>query len=286
MQAAAHPANEAERLAALRALLILDTPPELRFERIVQFAASEFEMPMAVISLVDADRQWFKARVGMNVCGTARDISFCAHALHAADLLIINDALQDPRFADNPLVTAEPRVRFYAGAPLQLPGGEVLGTLCVLDTRPRRLDAIEMAILRSLRDLVLGEITSSTLSHVRMPVGGEDAGVGAAAASSSADGLQAAAHITSQLTSQATAQVTSLHAAQDTARDTTHDATHDTKHDAAQVTVQGAVQVTAQGAAQVSAMEPAHNTAFDTYSAALSAGPATGTVPGSTGAAA
>lgn len=158
MQVAPHPANEAARLDALRALLILDTPPEQRFDRIVQFAAGEFETPMAVISLVDTNRQWFKASVGMQVCSTERDVAFCAHALSRSDLLIVEDALLDPRFAANPLVTGEPHIRFYAGAPLTLPCGSVLGTLCVLDTRPRKLCKIESAILYTLRDLVVGEL--------------------------------------------------------------------------------------------------------------------------------
>jgi GAF domain-containing protein len=159
MQIAPFPANEAARLAALRALLILDTPPEERFDRIVQFAAAEFDTPMAVISLVDTNRQWFKARVGVDVCSTERDIAFCAHALAGRDLLIVEDAALDPRFAANPLVTGDPFIRFYAGAPLALPCGSVLGTLCVLDTKPRKLCEIESAILHTLRDLVLGELT-------------------------------------------------------------------------------------------------------------------------------
>lgn len=152
------PADEPQRLAALRALLILDTPPEQRFDRIVGFAAAEFEMPIALISLVDANRQWFKARTGMQACETARDISFCGHAIVDAALFVIEDAHADPRFADNPLVTGEPFVRFYAGAPLQLPSGARVGTLCLMDTRPRALDGDERAILAVLRDLVVEEL--------------------------------------------------------------------------------------------------------------------------------
>lgn len=155
------PDDEAERLLALRALLILDTPPEERFDRIVQFAATEFDAPMAMISLVDSDRQWFKSRVGFAACETPRDVSFCAHAVHGRELLLVPDALRDPRFHDNPAVVAGPRVRFYAGAPLELASGAVVGTLCVLDTRERHFDAVDRSILESLRLLVVAELERS-----------------------------------------------------------------------------------------------------------------------------
>jgi len=161
MLLAPNPANETARLAALRALLILDTPPEQRFDRIVQFAASEFDAPMVAISLVDANRQWFKAQVGLDVCETGRDISFCSHALLEQDLLIVEDATLDFRFWDNPLVTGAPYVRFYAGAPLRTSGGEVLGTLCVLDQQPREIGDLERSILRTLRDLAMEELTAA-----------------------------------------------------------------------------------------------------------------------------
>ncbi|TFW19232.1 GAF domain-containing protein [Massilia arenosa] len=160
MQAAPIPATDQDRLAALRALLILDTPPEERFDRIIGFAAHEFDVPIALLSLVDEQRQWFKARVGLDVCETPRDISFCGHAIAAPDIMVVEDAAQDERFADNPLVTGEPRIRFYAGAPLQLPNGHAVGTLCLIDRAPRRLDTTELAILASLRDLVLEELAA------------------------------------------------------------------------------------------------------------------------------
>ncbi len=159
MQAPALPDNEAERLAALYALLILDTPPEQRFDRIVAFAASEFDVPIALISLIDRERQWFKASIGLPVCETGRDISFCGHAILAPGIMVVPDALLDARFADNPLVTGEPGIRFYAGAPLVLPSGAVLGTLCLIDRRPRTLDAMELGILATLRDLAVFEIS-------------------------------------------------------------------------------------------------------------------------------
>ncbi len=152
------PENEQERLALLYELLLLDTPPERRLDKIVEFAASEFDVPICLISLVDANRQWFKARVGLDVCETPRDISFCAHALGGDEVLVIGDALLDPRFHDNPLVTGAPHIRFYAGAPLIMREGLAIGTLCLIDTRPRTLDAVALAILGSLRDLAMLEL--------------------------------------------------------------------------------------------------------------------------------
>jgi GAF domain-containing protein len=152
------PGNEQQRLTLLHDLLLLDTPPERRLDRIVEFAASEFDVPICLISLVDTERQWFKARVGLDVRETPRDISFCAHALASEEVLLVEDALQDPRFHDNPLVTGAPHIRFYAGAPLVLRDGLAIGTLCLIDTRPRTLDAVALAILRSLRDLVVLEL--------------------------------------------------------------------------------------------------------------------------------
>lgn len=158
MLSAPIPANEADRLQALRELLVLDTPPEQRFDRIVAFAQQEFEVQTVLISLVDANRQWFKARVGMDACESARDISFCGHAILQPDILLIEDARADARFADNPLVTGPPFIRFYAGAPLEPRPGLRIGTLCLLDPQPRTLDRAELAILGSLRELVQGEL--------------------------------------------------------------------------------------------------------------------------------
>ena len=161
MLIAATPANEAERLAALYALLILDTPAEERFDKIVAFAATEFDVPIATVTLVDAERQWFKARVGLDVCETGRDEAFCSHAILEADILVVEDALADPRFADNPLVSGPPHIRFYAGAPLIMPSGLRLGTLCLIDRRPRTLDPMELSILSTLRDLVVMELNNT-----------------------------------------------------------------------------------------------------------------------------
>lgn len=155
------PDNDDDRLAALYQLLILDTPPEERFDKIINFAVDEFAVPIALISLLDRERQWFKSQIGLNVCETGRDVSFCGHAILASDIMVIPDAQQDARFADNPLVTGSPWVRFYAGAPLILPSGLALGTLCIIDTAPRVIDPIELAILSTLRDLVVLELTNT-----------------------------------------------------------------------------------------------------------------------------
>lgn len=164
------PDNEQARLALLYELLLLDTPPEQRLDRIVEFAAGEFDVPVCLISLVDRDRQWFKARIGIAACETPRDVSFCAHALGSSDLLLVPDALLDPRFHDNPLVTGPPHIRFYAGAPLACNDGLVIGTLCLIDTRPRTLDEVEQAILASLRDLAVLELAPAHAAAAREAV--------------------------------------------------------------------------------------------------------------------
>jgi GAF domain-containing protein len=155
------PENESARLQALRRLLLLDTPPEARFDRIVEFAANEFSVPMALISLVDENRQWFKAKVGLEACETGRDISFCGHAITEPDLFVVEDTHRSAAFWDNPLVRGDPHIRFYAGAQLRLPTGEVIGTLCLLDTVARVLDPTDCTILGVLRDLAVEEILAN-----------------------------------------------------------------------------------------------------------------------------
>ncbi len=152
------PHNEDDRLAALRELLILNTPPEERFDRIVAFAAKEFDMPLASISLVDANHLWFKARIGLAIEESSRKDSFCGHAILVDDTTVVCDTLQDQRFLDNPNVTQAPNIRFYAGAPLKLAGGQNVGTICVFDHKPREMDDVGLAILSSLRDLVVEEL--------------------------------------------------------------------------------------------------------------------------------
>lgn len=152
------PSNEAQRLQALRELLILDTPPEQRFDRIVAFARQEFEVQGALINLIDAQRQWTKAVSGGQALDLPREQSFCAHAICQPQTLLIEDTLQDPRFATHPLVLGPPFIRFYAGAPLEMQPGLRVGTLCLHDSQPRHFDATDLAILGTLRDLVVGEL--------------------------------------------------------------------------------------------------------------------------------
>jgi DNA-binding response OmpR family regulator len=152
------PDNEAGRLADLRRLAILDTPPEERFDRITRIAAASMGVPIALISLVDQDRQWFKSCIGLDVRETPRDVAFCAHAVEQGADVVVPDTLLDERFADNPLVTDGPRIRFYAGAPLLTGNGSCLGTLCVVDTRPRELSAAELATLHDLRDMAVDQL--------------------------------------------------------------------------------------------------------------------------------
>ncbi len=152
------PEAECDRLGALQDLSILDTPPEERFDRITRIAAAAFDAPIALVSLVDSERQWFKSCYGLQARETPRDMAFCAHVVNMKEELVVCDTLLDDRFADNPLVRDEPRVRFYAGAPLILEDGNCIGTLCVIDTRPRDLGGSELAMLRDLRDVAVEEI--------------------------------------------------------------------------------------------------------------------------------
>jgi phosphoribosyl 1,2-cyclic phosphodiesterase len=152
------PANEEARLRSLRDLGVLDTDPEPRFDRLTEMASVALDVPVALITLVDADRQWFKSHRGVDATETPRDMAFCAHAILSDDMLQIPDALADERFADNPLVTNDPYVRFYAGVPLTLSDGTRAGTLCVGDHRPRVLDDAEVAELRRLAVLVTEEL--------------------------------------------------------------------------------------------------------------------------------
>ena len=150
--------DEAARLRELADYQILDSLPEQSFDRLTRLAAHVFDVPTALISLVDEDRQWFKSRVGLDACQTPRDVSFCTHALGAGEALVVSDALQDSRFAENPLVTGAPFIRFYAGAPLRTKRGFDLGTLCLLDTKPREFSPSERERLRDLAAMVVDEL--------------------------------------------------------------------------------------------------------------------------------
>ncbi len=147
-------ANESERLSALHALHILDTEPDPAFDQITELASELCDCPIALVSLVDEKRQWFKSRHGLQACETERDLSFCAHAILQNDIFEVPNALEDDRFADHPAVIGDPYVRFYAGAPLIGAQGHAFGTLCIVDTKPRQLTKRQRSVLQKLADQV------------------------------------------------------------------------------------------------------------------------------------
>lgn len=161
------PFDELQRLEALRRTGLLDTPPEARFDRLTRIAQQSFGVDIALVSLVDSERQWFKSTQGLDACETRRDISFCGHAILDSRVFVVEDALQDERFADNPLVTAAPHIRFYAGAPLHSIEGFRIGTLCVIDSRPRRFDEQDGELLRNLADCVEEQLSRQRLDELR-----------------------------------------------------------------------------------------------------------------------
>lgn len=165
MQKPPIPSNELQRVEALRGLAILDTAAEERFDRVTRLARRLFDVPIALVSLVDTDRQWFKSRAGLEATETPREISFCGHAILSDDVLVVSDAMCDERFRDNPLVAADPRIRFYAGQPLCAPGGEKIGTLCLIDVEPRSLPDADLSVLRDLADLVEREIATEAFAR-------------------------------------------------------------------------------------------------------------------------
>jgi GAF domain-containing protein len=148
--------REQARLEALQGYRVLDTDAEQAYDDITLLAAELCDVPIALISLVDAERQWFKSRVGLDAKETSRDVSFCAHAILCEETLVVRDAREDERFRDNPLVCSEPHIVFYAGVPLSTPEGARIGTLCVIDHRPRQLSATQLRALEALaRQVVL-----------------------------------------------------------------------------------------------------------------------------------
>jgi PAS domain S-box-containing protein len=157
------PPLESERLASLRSLRLLDTPAEARFDRFTVIARQYFDTKISLVSLVDAERQWFKSAQGLDVRETSRDVSLCGHAILDDGILCVPDVLADPRFADNPLVTGPPHIRFYAGAPLHAPDGQRIGTLCIIDDRPRSLSAADQSMLLNLAACVDAEIANTQL---------------------------------------------------------------------------------------------------------------------------
>jgi GAF domain-containing protein len=154
----AKPRNEEGRIAALQKYAILDTDPEQSFDDLTLLASFVCNTPIALISLVDEDRQWFKSRVGIGASETSRDIAFCSTAILQSDVFVVPDALADERFRDNPLVVSDPHIRFYAGAPLVNEDGHALGTLCVVDRTPRELAPDQREALKALSRLVLAQL--------------------------------------------------------------------------------------------------------------------------------
>lgn len=158
------PEDERARLETLRSLAILNTPPEEEFDRLTRMAKRLFNVPIALVSLVDENRQWFKSCVGLDASETPRDISFCGHAILGDTPFIIPDTIDDDRFKDNPLVTNAPHIRFYAGCPLKAPNGQKLGTLCIIDQEPRALDQDDMEALIDLASMVEREFLALQLA--------------------------------------------------------------------------------------------------------------------------
>jgi len=166
MQIPAKPENDAQRVQTLRQMALLDTPPEERFDRLTRMARRWFGVQIALVSLVDENRQWFKSRAGLDVTETPRDVSFCGHALLGDQIFMVPDALEDPRFFDNPLVVHPPHVRFYAGVPLRIADGTKLGTFCIMDDAPRVLDVDECEMLLDMASMVEKELLAERLASV------------------------------------------------------------------------------------------------------------------------
>lgn len=164
MKPAPMPPDERSRLETLRALNLLDTAPEERFDRLTRMARRMFGVPISLVSLIDANRQWFKSNQGLEASETPRDISFCGHALLGDDILLIPDATLDDRFLDNPLVVDNPNIRFYAGCPLKVLNGSKIGTLCIIDREPRDFSTEDIELLRDLATMAEQEIAAVQLS--------------------------------------------------------------------------------------------------------------------------
>ena len=164
MPGAPHPEDEVQRLRTLRALELLDTGPDERFDRLTRLAQRLFDTPIALLSLVDSDRQWFKSRIGIDATETPRELSFCAYAILRDEVMVVPDATADERFRDHPLVVDLPEIRFYAGCPVRAPDGSALGTLCVIDHEPRQVAAEDAAALNDLAGMFEQELKSLSLA--------------------------------------------------------------------------------------------------------------------------
>ena len=158
------PLDETQRLFALNSLKLLDTQPEERFDRITSLAQRLFGVEMSLLSLVDEDRQWFKSKVGLDAEETSREISFCGHVINQDNVMVVEDASVDVRFHDNPLVTEGPSIRFYAGCPVRAPAGEKLGTLCLIDSKPRELTIQDRDVLAELAGMIEDEMASLSVA--------------------------------------------------------------------------------------------------------------------------
>ena len=161
MQEPARPIDETRRLLSLHSLRIMDSAPEERFDRVTRMAKRIFDVNICLVSLVDSDRQWFKSKQGLDACETPREVSFCGHAILEERTFVVEDAHTDPRFADNPLVTGDPNVRFYAGHPVHSREGKRIGTLCVIDDKPRSFSEKDAETLKDFAALVDDELASS-----------------------------------------------------------------------------------------------------------------------------
>lgn len=164
-------AEENHRLATLQLYKILDTAAEKTFDDLTRLAAAICEVPISLVSLVDEDRQWFKSKFGLDASETPRDWAFCDHVIRDNKIMVVEDATKDSRFVDNPLVTGDPSIRFYAGAPLEVKEGIHVGTLCVIDRKPRQLSDLQMNALSVLRDAVVTQLelrrARADISHIQ-----------------------------------------------------------------------------------------------------------------------
>lgn len=170
MLIAPKPKNEKERVQALVNLEVMDTPINPVFERITRITKQMFGVPVVAISIIDSERQWFKSTQGMNVCENDLSSSFCSHAILQDDVFVVPDSLKDPRFADNPCVEADPFVRFYAGCPVQTQDGYKIGTLCIIDSKPREFTEEQLTSLRDMASLVQDELQKYHIKHTQLEV--------------------------------------------------------------------------------------------------------------------